>query len=227
MLSNETQTDQQNTIQSPDIEVNHPYCTEPIVPIGTLTLISLPDSSFQRNPALSHHFQELDPEVYQHGINEGIPVTSTSNYPRSLAPSSDLMYALDHGIIQPASMLPQAPPEKRVHCRSSTLASCKLQPPINILPNPEGLRQMELDRLCGQPCPKLPPRPRALWRGRRYPQAEIENAFVEELREQKISWKAVRETFQEHFNKDVSEARLQMRLLRHQREQLKRYGLSN
>lgn len=51
-------------------------------------------------------------------------------------------------------------------------------------------------------------------RGRRDPNAEEEDDFVEHLREQNVAWRAVAERFRMQFGKDTSEARLQMRLQR-------------
>ena len=95
--------------------------------------------------------------------------------------------------------------------------------PISILPNPEGIERIEKERRKPRPPPApVNPRPRAPGRGRRDPQAEAEDAFVEELRNQNTAWKVVREKFRERFKKDASEARLQMRLLR-RRERLLRW----
>ena len=85
---------------------------------------------------------------------------------------------------------------------------------------------MEQDRQNPQPI-SMPPKPRAPGRGRRDPQAEEEDAFVENLRNDNVAWKKVREEFQERFHKDASEARLQMRLLRRQRERLTRWDSSD
>ncbi|GAB1211433.1 hypothetical protein ATERTT37_000547 [Aspergillus terreus] len=70
-------------------------------------------------------------------------------------------------------------------------------------------------------------RPRAPGRGRRDPQAEEEDAFVERLREQNLAWKVIREMFRETFHKDATEARLQMRLLRRRKERLARWDESD
>lgn len=45
---------------------------------------------------------------------------------------------------------------------------------------------------------------------------------MEGLRQQNLAWKVVREMFRQRFNKDASEARLQMRLLRRRKERLAR-----
>lgn len=67
------------------------------------------------------------------------------------------------------------------------------------------------------------PKGRGSARGRRDPQAEEEDAFVENLRQQNVAWKVVRDEFQKKFNKETSEARLQMRLLRRRKERLTRW----
>lgn len=73
------------------------------------------------------------------------------------------------------------------------------------------------------PTPTAPQKGRGYGRGRRDPQAEEEDAFVENLREQNVAWKVVRDEFQKTFNKETSEARLQMRLLRRRKERLTRW----
>lgn len=79
---------------------------------------------------------------------------------------------------------------------------------------------MEDERQHRKDHPQPIARPRAPGRGRRKPQAEEEDAFVEELREQKLKWKTIREMFQERFNKDATVANLQMRLSRRRKERL-------
>lgn len=86
---------------------------------------------------------------------------------------------------------------------------------------------MEYDRQYAQQSPHILPKPRAPGRGRRDPQAEDEDAFVEELRLEQMAWKRVRAEFQKKFNKDASEARLQMRLLRRQRDRMMRWDPSD
>lgn len=81
---------------------------------------------------------------------------------------------------------------------------------------------MERERKSGHGI-KMPPRPRPAGRGRRDPQAEEEDAFVEELREQSHAWKVVTEMFRQRFKKDASEARLQMRLSRRKKDRLARW----
>lgn len=82
---------------------------------------------------------------------------------------------------------------------------------------------MERERQSGHATPLTFPRPRAPGRGRRDPQAETEDAFVEELRQQNYPWRLVRDMFCDRFQKDASEARLQMRLLRRRKERLARW----
>lgn len=91
---------------------------------------------------------------------------------------------------------------------------------MTILPHPEGLQRLQEERRQGQleAQQRDPHRSRAAGRGRRNPQAEEEDVFVERLREQNLSWKIVAERFRERFNKDTSEARLQMRMLRRRKE---------
>ncbi|CAL5870131.1 uncharacterized protein PFLUO_LOCUS4366 [Penicillium psychrofluorescens] len=213
-----------------------PYCTGPLVPSSVLTPISLPDTSYRPSPVLSHHSQqqEYPPAEYQYGINEHIPPPQglgisgpfPSDFPRTSAPNVSYVYTapedLKYNVVDTPSMSPQPPPSKRVKRTPSQTPS--REPPIQILPNPEGLQRMEHERQNPplEPQPR-PPRPRAPGRGRRDPQAEEEDAFVEALREQNLAWKVIREMFQQRFNRDATEARLQMRLLRRRKERLARW----
>ncbi|KAJ6092606.1 hypothetical protein N7486_007895 [Penicillium sp. IBT 16267x] len=215
--------------------VNYSYCTEPIGPSAILTPVSLPDSSFRPSPALSHHSQEYAPE-YQYISNPiapqglGISAPFPSEFPVSSAPGTlhtsyiyapDDLQQLEYGLPNNTpSMSPQmqtqAPAPKRMRRAPSQSNSHtpSRDTPINILPHPEGIERMERERLNPRPPPQVHLRPRAPGRGPRDPQAEEEDAFVEELREQNTAWKVVRELFREKFNEDASEARLQMRLRR-------------
>lgn len=89
--------------------------------------------------------------------------------------------------------------------------------PVTILPHPDGLQRLKEERRQGHVVEsqhREPPRQRPSGRGRRDPQAEEEDAFVESLRAQNLSWKIVAEMFRERFGKTSTEARLQMRMLR-------------
>ncbi|CAI7581771.1 unnamed protein product [Penicillium glandicola] len=222
--------------------VSSPYCTEPLAS-GILTPISLPDSSFRPSPAISHHPHGYHAQEYQYSINDpisaplglGITAPFPSDFPRSLAPNPAYLYAPEtsgilHGVAQTPSQSPQGPPPtKRARHRSSDTPS-REQPsntPISIAPNPEGVLRMEQDRQNTQPSSHILPRIRAPGRGRRDPQAEDEDAFVEELRDRQTAWKLVRQEFRERFNKDASEARLQMRLHRRLRERMVRWEESD
>lgn len=99
---------------------------------------------------------------------------------------------------------------------------------MSILPNPAGLQRLEQERQGGQTdSHSQRQRPRAPGRGRKDPKAEEEDGFVETLREQNYTWKVVREMFREKYNKDASEARLQMRLSRRRKERLARWDESD
>lgn len=92
---------------------------------------------------------------------------------------------------------------------------------MTILPHPEGLQRLEQERRQSQLLEaqqRDSHRSRAAGRGRRNPQAEEEDAFVERLRAQNLSWRIVAERFRERFNRDTSEARLQMRMSRRKKE---------
>ncbi|KAJ5137617.1 uncharacterized protein N7443_010092 [Penicillium atrosanguineum] len=203
--------------------VNPSYCTGPMVPPTMLTPISLPDSSFRPSPALSHHSQEYAQD-YSYAIEPaqglGISAPFPSEYPRTSAPDASYMYAqedMSYGTGHTPIMSPGGPPPKRTKRASSKSSR---DTPINILPNPEGIQRME--RAPPQTPPVLP-RIRGSGRGRRDPQAEQEDEFVENLRQQNVAWKVVRDEFQKTFNKQTSEARLQMRLLRRRKERLTRW----
>ena len=207
------------------------YCTEPMVHPAILTPISLPDSSFRPSPAVSHHSQEYASQDYRYGIHDAMPpqglgITAPfpSDFPRTSAPQTSYVYATDdlqYDMGHTPSLSPQAPPSKRMKRTSSQTPS--RDTPINILPDPEGIERIERERRNPRPPPQIHPRPRAPGRGRRDPEAELEDAFVEELRQQNTAWKVVREMFRERFNKDASEARLQMRLLRRRKERSTRW----
>ncbi|CAG7999464.1 unnamed protein product [Penicillium nalgiovense] len=228
---------------TPFVGSRSPYCTEPLAPNGILTPISLPDSSFRASPAISYHAQGYHVHEYQYRINDplsaplglGISAPFPSDYPRSSAPDPAYLYAPDpsgiqrQGVAQTPSQSPQGPPAKRAR-HVSTEASSREHPsntPINIAPNPEGVLRMEQNRQHVQPTSHILPKVRAPGRGRRDPQAEDEDAFVEELRDKQTAWKVVREEFREKFNKDASEARLQMRLHRRLRERMVRWEESD
>ncbi|KAJ5185046.1 hypothetical protein N7491_007083 [Penicillium cf. griseofulvum] len=217
-----------------------PY-TEPLTPSTTLTPISLPDTSFGPGPAISHHSQGYSTQGYQYGMNNhmsapvglGISVPFPSDYPLPLGPNPSFVYApepIRHTVAQAPSQSAQGPPPaKRARHPSSDIPSHD-QPsntPVSIAPNPEGLLRMEQDRQHTQPSPHILPRIRAPGRGRRDPQAEEEDAFVEELRENQTAWKVVRQEFRKRFDKDASEARLQMRLHRRLRERMVRWEESD
>lgn len=214
------------------MSVNAPYCAEPTVPPATLTPISLPDSSFRPSPALSPISQEYTSQDYRYNINDciqpqglGISAPFPSEYPRTTAPNVNYIYSpgdLQYGMGHTPNTSPQGPPVKRMK-RTSPVTPCR-DIPVNILPHPDSVQRMECERQSGYGTTLLThPQPRAPGRGRRDPQAEVEDAFVEGLREQNLAWKVVREMFRQRFNKDASEARLQMRLLRRRKERLARW----
>ncbi|OOQ86745.1 hypothetical protein PEBR_22202 [Penicillium brasilianum] len=214
-----------------------PYCTEPIVPHpAILTPISLPDSSFRPSPALSHHSQEYPAQEYNYNINpvqpQGLGITApfSNDYPRTSAPVASYAYAPNdppYAMGYTPNMSPAAPASKRMKRTSSDMRtpSRDTRTPLSIMPDPEGVERLERERSQSTPAsaPIMPPKPRAPGRGRRDPKAEEEDAFVEDLREQNMAWKRVREMFCERFNKDVTEARLQMRLTRRRKERVARW----
>lgn len=197
-----------------------------MVPPAILTPISLPDNSFHPSPALGHHSREYGSQEYPYGVSDpvpqglGISAPFPSEYPRTSAPNANYIYAPDnrpYGMGHTPNMSPVGPPSKRMKRASSNPSRDK---PINILPNPEGIQRMER---APPHTPSVLPKSRGSARGRRDPQAEEEDAFVENLRQQNVAWKVVRDEFQKTFNKETSEARLQMRLLRRRKERLTRW----
>ncbi|KAJ5722400.1 hypothetical protein N7488_000435 [Penicillium malachiteum] len=212
------------------------YCTEPMVPASMLTPISLPDSAFRPSPALSHHSQEYASQEYRYTIGDGmvpqglgITAPFPSDFPRTSAPASSYVYASDdiQYSVGENPMSPRIPPPKRVKRRTSKSHTPTRETPVTILPHPEGKERLERERQNSRPPPLVYPRPRAPGRGRRDPQAEEEDAFVEDLRQQNTAWKVVRDLFRERFHKDATEARLQMRLLRRRKERLAQWEESD
>lgn len=209
------------------MNINHPYCTAAFPATSVLTPISLPDTSFAQtrpSPVLSHHSQEyqhsLGDSVPQHGLGITLP---HQGYPRTVTtgigyPSEVMEYDPNEGADSP-----QPPPTKRAR-RSRKQPPPARETPVSILPNPAGLQRLEQERRGGQADSDSQwQRPRAPGRGRKDPKAEEEDGFVERLREQNYAWKVIREMFREKYNKDASEARLQMRLSRRRKERLARW----
>ncbi|KKA25099.1 hypothetical protein T310_0873 [Rasamsonia emersonii CBS 393.64] len=205
-------------------EVSHPYTTAH-GSAAALTPISVADSSFlppRPSPVLSHHSQEyqypaIDDSVARHGLGITTPyqgqfVQATPfefGYPPGAAEFGG--YGSEHGLDSP-----QPPRSKRPRRPTRTTPPMRYSP-VRILPHPAGLQRLEQERRQsqGNDSPQREPqRPRASGRGRRDPQAEEEDAYVESLRQQNLSWKVVAEMFRERFNKESTEARLQMRMLR-------------
>jgi hypothetical protein len=207
--------------------MNHPNSTTAAAypSAAILTPISLPDSSFvhaRPSPVLSHRSQEyhynISETVAPHGL--GITAPFPSNFPRTV--TAGLEHSIDEydfGHAEP-TLSPHPPPAKRVRRSSSKAGPSGRETPVQILPHPEGLQRLEQERRQGHIDPHPHHRSRAPGRGRRDPQAEEEDAFVEGLREQNLAWKVIRGMFREKFNKDASEARLQMRMLRRRKERL-------
>lgn len=215
-----------NTPPYPYTDINQAYCSAPMAYPDTLTPVSLVDSSVGPSPAISNRSQEIHTQDYRY-VNDpiiqpqglGISAPFPSEYPRTTAPNQiNYAYAPDHShynLGQTPGASPIAPPPKRMKRTPSKTPS--RDTPVNILPHPEGMERMERareNRNSQPPPPIMPPKPRASGRSRRDPQADEEDAFVENLREKGYAWKIVRDMFCAHFNKDVTEARLQMRLKR-------------
>jgi hypothetical protein len=203
-----------------------------------LTPISLAENPYlqaRQSPALSHHSHEYPYHgVDENAVQQGLGITSA--YHDLVAPTSSPNYGYqqhsqhhhhrhqgsmefggygsEHGLDSPP--LGQV---KRPRRPSSGSTPPLRSSPVTILPHPDGLQRLEQERRHGhghiiESQQREPPRPRPAGRGRRDPQAEEEDAFVESLRAQNLSWKIVAEMFRERFGKNSTEARLQMRMLR-------------
>ncbi|KAL4881164.1 hypothetical protein BJY04DRAFT_66823 [Aspergillus karnatakaensis] len=209
--------------RSPYAVVNHPY-NAPYQTSAILTPISLPEHTYahtRTSPVISHHSQE-----YQYSVSESIPhhgLGITTPFPSELTadPNVGLGIAPTGYGLREETFSPQ-PSRKRAR-RGSRQSLPREQPPVSILPHPEGLQRLEQERRQSY-TDSNSQRPRAPGRGRRDPQAEEEDAFVEELREQNLAWKVIREMFRERYNKDATEARLQMRQSRRRKERLAQWA---
>ncbi|PKY06523.1 hypothetical protein P168DRAFT_316522 [Aspergillus campestris IBT 28561] len=207
-------------------DVGHPYSGAAAFPSShILTPISLPDASYPQpraSPVLSHHSQEYAYHVAEsvppHGL--GITAPFPSEFPRTV--TADLHHTLEGSVYFGETSLSPEPSRAKRTRRSPQPILPSRETPVNILPHPEGLQRLEHERQLGPTEPHLH-RPRAPGRGRRDPQAEEEDTFVERLREQNLAWKVIREKFRERFHKDASEARLQMRMLRRRKDRLARW----
>lgn len=198
-----------------------------------LTPISLADSPYiqpRPSPGLSHHSQEysyIDDTV----VSQGLGITS-SYHDYIPAPTSSPSFGYQHpqqqqhqpmdfynyGSSHTSPYALEQPSSKRPkrQMTSNTLQSQR-NSPVRILPHPDGLQRLEHERRGAQIVDGNQPEPqkaRPAGRGRRDPQAEEEDSFVENLRAQNLSWKIVAEMFRERYGKNTSEARLQMRMLR-------------
>lgn len=209
-----------------------------------LTPVSLADSPYiqsRPSPGLSHHSQEypyIDDTVVSQGLgitsayNDYIPApTSSPNYDYQHLPQQQQQHQepqnqtidfYNYGSSHTSSpyALDQPSSERPKRQISSSTPASQRNSPVRILPHPDSLQRLGYERRGGQIIdPALPNQPesqrtRPAGRGRRDPKAEEEDDFVENLRAQNLSWKVVAEKFREHYGKDTSEARLQMRMLR-------------
>lgn len=216
--------------QSPYGPVTHPYNASAYQNPAILTPISLPDSSYahahtRTSPVLSNHSQQQeyqypvsDSAIAHHGLGITTPfpseLTRDASFGLGIAPTS--YTSLREETISPQPSLP------RRRQRRDSRQPAPHNPPVQILPNPHGVQLLEQQRRQSYGDPNTQ-RPRAPGRGRRDPQAEEEDAFVEGLREQNLSWRTIRDMFRERYNKDATEARLQMRQVRRRKERLARW----
>ncbi|KAL3436450.1 hypothetical protein BDV09DRAFT_46182 [Aspergillus tetrazonus] len=216
------QTDTLGFLQSPYGAVSNPYnAPPPYQASAILTPISLPDTSYahtRTSPGLSHHSQEYQYPVSDSVAHHGLGITTS--YPSELIrdPQYGLGFAPSGYGNREETLSPQ-PSKKRA--RRESRQSVTREPPVNILPHPEGLQRLEEQQRQSFAGPSTQPA-RAPGRGRRNPQAEEEDAFVDSLRQQKLAWRVVRDMFRERYNKDATEARLQMRQ-RRRKERMARW----
>ncbi|KAL4935551.1 hypothetical protein BDV06DRAFT_125809 [Aspergillus oleicola] len=193
--------------------VNNPY-NAPIAyqNPAILTPASLPDSSYahtRTSPVVSHHSQEYQYPVSTDAMGLGI----TTPYPSEL--TQNATYGLEIAPLEYSSRESPAPASRRKTRRGSR-QSVTREAPVTILPNPEQQRQLDQQRLRDRTQPE---RARAPARGRRNPEAEEEDAFVEMLRLKRFSWKEISRQFKQRFGREASEPSLQMRLNRRQNAQ--------
>ncbi|KAL2013032.1 hypothetical protein VTN00DRAFT_557 [Thermoascus crustaceus] len=198
----------------------HPYSTGGYHSGTILTPSSLPDSSYadaRPSPVLSHHSPDYQYQCIGDSVEHGLGISGP--FPGSFPTASGFGYSHGHDIDYGASQAISSPQPQRTR-RGRRAAPPIRETPVTILPHPEGLQRLQEERRQGQleAQRRDPHRSRAVGRGRRNPQAEEEDVFVERLRQQNLSWKIVTERFRERFNKDTSEARLQMRMLRRRKE---------
>jgi hypothetical protein len=207
-----------------------------------LTPISLAENPYlqtRQSPALSHHSHEYPYHgVDENAVQQGLGITSA--YHDLVAPTSSPNYgyhqqnnhhhqqqqhhhnhrhSMEFGGYGSEHGLDSPPLHQVKHPRRPTSGSTPplRSSPVTILPHPDGLQRLEQERRHGyvvESQQREQPRSRPSGRGRRDPQAEEEDAFVESLRAQNLSWKIVAEMFRERFGKSSTEARLQMRMLR-------------
>ncbi|KAL4763946.1 uncharacterized protein BDW70DRAFT_122614 [Aspergillus foveolatus] len=207
---------------SPYGAVSNPYnAPPPYQASAILTPISLPDTSYahtRTSPGLSHHSQEYQYPVSDSVVHHGLGITTS--YPSELIrdPQYGLGFAPSGYGNREETLSPQ-PSKKRA--RGESRQSVTREPPVTILPHPEGLQRLEEQQRQSFAGPSTQPA-RAPGRGRRNPQAEEEDAFVDSLRQQKLAWRVVRDMFRERYNKDATEARLQMRQ-RRRKERMARW----
>ncbi|KAL5050458.1 hypothetical protein BDW71DRAFT_194789 [Aspergillus fruticulosus] len=214
-------TDTLGFLQSPYGAVSNPYNAPPYQASAILTPISLPDNSYAQtrtSPVLSHHSQEYHYPVSDSVAHHGLGITTP--YPSEL--TRDPHYGLGiapSGFGNREETLSPQPSKKKA--RRESRQSVTREPPVTILPHPEGLQRLEEQQRQSFAGPSTQPA-RAPGRGRRNPQAEEEDAFVDSLRQQKLAWRVVRDMFRERYNKDATEARLQMRQ-RRRKERMARW----
>ncbi|RDW57547.1 uncharacterized protein DSM5745_11442 [Aspergillus mulundensis] len=207
---------------SPYGAVSNPYnAPPPYQASAILTPISLPDNSYahtRTSPVLSHHSQEYQYPVSDSVAHHGLGITTP--YPSELTrdPHYGLGIAPSGYGIREETLSPQ-PSQRRA--RRESRPSVTRDPPVTILPHPEGLQRLEEQQRQSLAGPSIEPA-RASGRGRRNQQAEEEDAYVYNLRQQKLAWRVIRDMYRERYNKDATEARLQMRQ-RRRRERMARW----
>ncbi|KAL4780765.1 hypothetical protein BJX76DRAFT_350706 [Aspergillus varians] len=212
-------------IERPPFEaVSHPYNAPTAYQSTILTPISLPDNPYahtRTSPVLSSHSQEYQYPASDSVAHHGLGISTSTPYPSELIRDSSFGLGIapsGYGLREETL----SPKPSRQPARRGSRHSATREPPVQILPHPEGLQRLEQQRRQSYGDPN-PQRPRAPGRGRRDPQAEEEDAFVEGLREQNLSWRTIRDMFRERYNKDATEARLQMRQVRRRKERLARW----
>jgi hypothetical protein len=225
----------QRVSQSPYLGVYRQYQSsqQGSILLTPTSLADIPYIQYRPSPGVSHRSQEY-PYIDDAVVPQGLGITSSyHNYIPAPTSSPNFGYQPSHHQQQYHQLmdfrnygpshtsspcaLGQPSSERPKRQMTSNILASQRNSPVRILPHPEGLQRLERERRGSQTVDPTKPQPqksRPAGRDRRDPQAEEEDAFVENLRAQNLTWKVVAEMFRERYGKNTSEARIQMRMLR-------------